>query len=111
MADFGSSCAHRRQDGCSRAKQSIPLIDTPPLCSTIFHTIEPVSDMSLSVEMVQGTEKSWIDLSKSSGKLAALYAIQNCGYIVLKAAANTGSIEEARDNEVRYSPSMVFNLT
>ncbi|KAM5476970.1 hypothetical protein MauCBS54593_000241 [Microsporum audouinii] len=55
--------------------------------------------MSLSVEMVQGTEKSWIDLSKSSGKLAALYAIQNCGYIVLKAAANTGSIEEARDNE------------
>ncbi|OJD15224.1 hypothetical protein ACJ73_08998 [Blastomyces percursus] len=55
--------------------------------------------MSLEVELYRHNGQVKVDLSKPSGKLEALRTIQDDGYIILRGAADTGSIEEAKDNK------------
>ncbi|KMU85155.1 hypothetical protein CIHG_02937 [Coccidioides immitis H538.4] len=57
------------------------------------------SNMLLEVELYQHNGKVKVDLSKPSGKQAALRAIQDDRYIILRGAADTGSIEEVKDNK------------
>lgn len=68
------------------------------------------SIMSLLVEVIQKSGSVLLDLSKPSAKTTVLVALQRDGWVILKAAANTESIEEARDNKVRVSTVIFYEV-
>ena len=68
------------------------------------------SIMSLPVEVIRKSGKVLLDLSEPAAKTAVLVALQHDGWVILKAAANTKSIEEARDNKVRVSTVIFYEV-
>lgn len=66
--------------------------------------------MSVFVDVIQKSGRVLLDLSEPSAKTTVLVALQRDGWVILKAAANTESIEEARPNKVRVSTVIFYQF-